>query len=146
VYSRCWALTATRRVGGLAAAPLVSLVGGPRCRTLIPTIHRRGCFALFDLVGKQLSPRIRDLGGITLYRTGQRADFTARYPRAGPPLTRRLNTELITTHWDDLLRIAASVKYRRPAGWDGWWSDNPAARHPIVHRKPTSTPDKIPGS
>ena len=68
-------------------------------------------FALFDLVGKQLSPRIRDLGGITLYRTGPRADFTARYPRAGPLLTRRLNTELITTHWDDLLRIAASVKF-----------------------------------
>ena len=111
MYSRCWALTATRRVGGLAAAPLVSLVGGPRCRTLIPAIHRRGCFALFDLVGKQLSPRIRDLGGITLYRTGPRADFTARYPRAGPLLTRRLNTELITTHWDDLLRIAASVKF-----------------------------------
>jgi TnpA family transposase len=98
-------------LGGLAAVPLVSLVGGHGCRTLIPAIHRRGCFALFDLVGKQLSPRIRDLGGITLYRTGQRADFTARYPRAGPPLTRRLNTELITTHWDDLLRIAASVKY-----------------------------------
>ena len=44
-------------------------------------------FALFDLVGKQLSPRIRDLGGITLYRTGPRADVTARYPRAGPLLT-----------------------------------------------------------
>jgi hypothetical protein len=29
-----------------------------------------------------------------------------------------------------------------PAGWDGCWSDNPAARHPIVHGKPTSTPDK----
>ncbi len=27
-------------------------------------------FALFDLVGLQLSPRIRDLGKITLYRTG----------------------------------------------------------------------------
>jgi TnpA family transposase len=68
-------------------------------------------FALFDLVGKQLSPRIRDLGGITLYRTGPRADFTARYPHAGPLLTRRLNTELISAHWDDLLRIAASVKF-----------------------------------
>ena len=28
-------------------------------------------FALFDLVGLQLSPRIRDLGKITLYRTGR---------------------------------------------------------------------------
>jgi TnpA family transposase len=66
-------------------------------------------FALFDLVGKQLSPRIRDLGKITLYRTGTAQQFTARYPLAGPLLTRRLNTELITERWDDLLRVAASV-------------------------------------
>lgn len=45
-------------------------------------------FALFDLVGKQPSPRIRDLGEITLYRTGPNADFLARYPRAGGLLTR----------------------------------------------------------
>src|SRR5450759_4050401 len=67
-------------------------------------------FALFDLVGLQLSPRIRDLGKITLYRTGPRADFAARYPSAGHLLTRRLNGELITGMWDDLLRVAASVK------------------------------------
>jgi TnpA family transposase len=67
-------------------------------------------FALFDLVGKQLSPRIRDLGKITLYRTGPRADFLDRYPRTGPLLTRRLNLDLITDMWDDLLRVAASVQ------------------------------------
>jgi hypothetical protein len=44
-------------------------------------------FALFDLVDLQLSPRIRDLGKITLYRTGPRAEFTARYPSAGHLLT-----------------------------------------------------------
>jgi TnpA family transposase len=58
----------------------------------------------------QLSPRIRDLGKITLYRTGPRADFASRYPSAGKLLTRRLNDELITEMWDDLLRVAASVK------------------------------------
>jgi TnpA family transposase len=67
-------------------------------------------FALFDLVDLQLSPRIRDLGKITLYRTGPGAGFTARYPSAGHLLTRRLNGELITGMWDDLLRVAASVK------------------------------------
>lgn len=67
-------------------------------------------FALFDLVGKQLSPRIRHLGKITLYRTGPRAEFIARYPRCGLLLTRRLNTDLITGMWDDLARVAASVK------------------------------------
>ncbi|MDQ1247558.1 MAG: hypothetical protein QG597_1928 [Actinomycetota bacterium] len=68
-------------------------------------------FALFDLVGKQLSPRIRDLGKITLYRPGPKADLTDRYPHPGPLLTRRLNTDLITATWDNLLRVAASVKY-----------------------------------
>jgi TnpA family transposase len=67
-------------------------------------------FALFDLVGLQLSPRIRDLGKITLYRTGPRVGFAARYPSAGHLLTRRLNEDLITGMWDDLLRVAASVK------------------------------------
>ncbi len=67
-------------------------------------------FALFDLVGLQLSPRIRDLGKITMYRTGPRAEFAARYPSAGHLLTRRLNEDLITGMWDDLLRVAASVK------------------------------------
>jgi TnpA family transposase len=67
-------------------------------------------FALFDLVDLQFSPRIRDLGKITLYRPGPRADFAARYPAAGHLLTRRINANLITGMWDDLLRVAASVK------------------------------------
>lgn len=61
-------------------------------------------------MGKQLSPRIRDLRKITLYRNGPKAEFLARYPRAGGLLTRRLNTDLITSTWDDLLRVAASVQ------------------------------------
>jgi TnpA family transposase len=39
----------------------------------------------------------------------------ARYPHAGPLLTRRANTELIGATWDDLLRVAASVKYGHAA-------------------------------
>jgi TnpA family transposase len=35
-------------------------------------------FALFDLLGLQLSPRIRDRDQITLYRTGSKADFAGR--------------------------------------------------------------------
>ena len=48
-------------------------------------------FALFDLVGMQLSPRIRDLGRITLCRTGSKAEAASRYPHAGALLTRRAN-------------------------------------------------------
>lgn len=58
-------------------------------------------FTMFDLVGEQLSPRIRDLGTITLYRTGPRTDFLDRYPRPGAMLTRRWNLDLITGMWND---------------------------------------------
>ncbi|GII34287.1 Tn3 family transposase [Planotetraspora mira] len=68
-------------------------------------------FALFDLLGLQLSPRIRDLGKITLYRAWPRARAEADHPRAAPLLTRRLNTGLITEHYDDLLRLAGSLKF-----------------------------------
>ncbi|MEU0478341.1 Tn3 family transposase [Streptosporangium sp. NPDC006013] len=55
-------------------------------------------FGLFDLLGLQLSPRIRDLGKITLYRAGSRAQVEADFPRTGPLLTRKLNTDLIAEH------------------------------------------------
>src|SRR5690606_24189398 len=63
-------------------------------------------FGLFDLLGMQLSPRIRDLGRITLYRPGPRAEAEARFPHAGPLMTRKANLGLIAEHWDDLLRLA----------------------------------------
>ncbi|MGW7578464.1 Tn3 family transposase [Streptomyces sp. NPDC054765] len=44
---------------------------------------RDGLFALFDLVGMQLSPRIRDLGKITLYRMDPQRDVTAAWPATG---------------------------------------------------------------
>lgn len=66
---------------------------------------------LFDLVGKQLSPRIRDPSKTTLYRMGAKADYEARFPTAGPPLTRKANLDLVAAHWDDLLRSAGSLKY-----------------------------------
>ncbi|WP_329430295.1 Tn3 family transposase [Streptosporangium sp. NBC_01495] len=68
-------------------------------------------FGLFDLLGLQLSPRIRDLGKITLYRAGSRAQVEADFPHTGPLLTRKLNTDLIAEHYDDLLRLAGSLKF-----------------------------------
>jgi len=66
---------------------------------------------LFDLVGLQLSPRIRDLGKITLGRCASGSETCEAYPRVGPLLTRRISTELIAEHWDEMLRLAASLKY-----------------------------------
>jgi len=59
----------------------------------------------------QLSPRIRDLGKVTLHRTGTKAAFTSRYPKAGPLLTGKIDKALIARRWDDLLRLAASLKF-----------------------------------
>jgi TnpA family transposase len=68
-------------------------------------------FALFDLVGKQLSPRIRDLGKITLYRMGAKSEYEDCFPTAGPLLTKKANLDLVADHWGDLLRLAGSLKY-----------------------------------
>jgi TnpA family transposase len=65
-------------------------------------------FALFDLVGKLLSPRIRDLGKITLIRDDTPTEITKRYPHAGPLLSARWDEDLIADCWDDLLRTVTS--------------------------------------
>src|SRR5207248_1665181 len=62
-------------------------------------------FAVFDLVGLEFSPRIRDLADQRLWRL----DDTA-VPRPVDPLLRpRVNTERIAEHGDDLLRMGASI-------------------------------------
>jgi len=68
-------------------------------------------FALFDLVGKVLSPRIRDLGRITLIRDGTPAEIARLYPHAGPLLGARWNENLVEACWPDLLQMAGSLKY-----------------------------------
>lgn len=68
-------------------------------------------FALFDLVGKTLSPRIRNLKRIVLHRMGPRRSYLDRYTHAGPLLTGAADQDLIASHWDDMLRLAGSVKF-----------------------------------
>src|SRR5260370_2526 len=67
--------------------------------------------ALFDLVGKVLSPRVRDLGKITMIRDDTPAAIAALYPHAGPLLSARWNENLVEACWPDLLRMAGSLKY-----------------------------------
>ncbi|MDP9353350.1 MAG: Tn3 family transposase [Chloroflexota bacterium] len=66
-------------------------------------------FALFDLLGLQFSPRIRDLGDQRLYRLEQ----IGKYEHAEQLLKGTINTKLILSRWDDLLRVAGSLKL----GW-----------------------------
>ena len=66
-------------------------------------------FALFDLLGLQFSPRIRDIGDQRLYHM----DRTKAYDHLEPLLTRTIQRDRILRRWDDFLRVAGSLKL----GW-----------------------------
>jgi TnpA family transposase len=63
-------------------------------------------FGLFWLLGYQFSPRLADLGEARFWRLDQDADYGPLQGLA----RQRINTELIARHWDDLLRVAGSLK------------------------------------
>ena len=68
-------------------------------------------FAIFHLAGLQFSPRIRDIGRLQLYRLGPGSAWRSRYPHAGRLLGQPIQTQLIAGHWNDLLRLVASMKF-----------------------------------
>jgi len=68
-------------------------------------------FGLFDLLGIQFSPRIRDLGDQQLFyldkaKTGDYANLTTLFKGT-------IRQDLIIEHWDELMRLAGSLKL----GW-----------------------------
>jgi TnpA family transposase len=64
-------------------------------------------YALYDLLGFKLSPRIRDLSGQRLYPLGGPIDYGILKPLFRGPAIQR---ELIVRCWDDMHRVAASLK------------------------------------
>lgn len=66
-------------------------------------------FGLFGLLGLKFSPRLRDIADQTLYRF----DKIRKYKHLEPIVTGKIKKELIIKHWDDLLRLTASLK----TGW-----------------------------
>jgi len=62
-------------------------------------------FGLFRLLGYQFSPRLADLGDARFWRTNPNADYG---PLNGIA-RHRVNTDLIASSWDDLLRVAGSL-------------------------------------
>jgi TnpA family transposase len=66
-------------------------------------------FGLFRLLGYRFSPRIADIGGTRFWRINSKADYgpfngTGRH---------KINLDLISEHWDDMLRLAGSLKLGR---------------------------------
>ncbi len=63
-------------------------------------------FALMHLLGFRFAPRIRDLGETKLYVPAAGQQYPALAPLIGSPL----NLKTIRVHWDEILRLAASIK------------------------------------
>ena len=63
-------------------------------------------FGIFHLLGLQFSPRIADIGGARFWRVEGKADYGILDELAA----NRINIKLIIDHWDDLLRLAGSLK------------------------------------
>lgn len=63
-------------------------------------------FALMHLLGFRFAPRIRDLGDTKLYIPRGETAYTALRPMIGGTL----NVKVIRAHWDEILRLATSIK------------------------------------
>jgi TnpA family transposase len=63
-------------------------------------------FALMHMLGFRFAPRIRDLGDTKLYIPGSIAD----YPGLKAMIGGTLNIKHLRAHWDDILRLASSIK------------------------------------
>jgi TnpA family transposase len=63
-------------------------------------------FGIFHLLGYRFSPRIADAGGARFWRMDRGADYGPLNGLAA----HRINLRLIEQHWDDLLRLAGSLK------------------------------------
>lgn len=72
-------------------------------------------FSLFKLTGLVLSPRIRDLGGITLHRLGSRKNLLTVFPNAGRSLTGTVDTRLVSDHCS-LVKSAIEIEFVASAG------------------------------
>ncbi len=63
-------------------------------------------FALMHLLGFRFAPRIRDLGDTKLYLPKGDETYDALKPMIGGTL----NTKHIRAHWEEILRLATSIK------------------------------------
>jgi TnpA family transposase len=63
-------------------------------------------FALCALLGLRFCPRLRDFPDRRLSPIAA----SAAYPGLGPLLGKRIRSDLIKDHWDDILRLVASLK------------------------------------
>jgi len=71
-------------------------------------------FGLFRLLGYRFSPRLADVGGTRFWRFDPKAD----YGLLNSISMHHLSLKKITPHWDDMLRLAGSLKLGRVPATD----------------------------
>ena len=111
-------------------------------------------FGIFWLLGYQFSPRIADIGGARFWRIDPKADYGPLNNFA----SHKVRMGLIAQYWDDLLRLAGSLKlglvqagglmrtlqtHDRPtrAGAGGTWPDHQDALHAALYRRRSLSTD-----
>ena len=79
-------------------------------------------FGVFHLLGYQFSPRIADVGGARFWRVNPRANYGILDELAA----NRIDLRLVDEQWDDLLRLAGSLRLGvvRAAGLTGTLQTN----------------------
>lgn len=102
-------ISVTEREGLHTLDAIVLAEDAPQTHTVDTHGATELVFALFDLLGRRFIPRLKDLPDVRLYRLGpgqpdQPADAL---------MSHTLRRELIEGQWDELLRLAGSVK----RGW-----------------------------
>lgn len=70
-------------------------------------------FALMHLLGFRFAPRIRDLADKRLYIYGE----AKQYPTLAGLIGGNVNVKNIRAHWDEILRLAASIKQGTVTAW-----------------------------
>lgn len=66
-------------------------------------------FGLFRLLGYRFCPRLADVGGSRFWRIDQKAD----YGLLNSASAHHISLQKIASHWDDMLRLAGSLKLGR---------------------------------
>lgn len=65
-------------------------------------------FALFDLLGMQFAPRLKDISATRLFRM----DLELNYDNLKALKFHKSDLDLIAQNWDEMLRLVASLKFR----------------------------------
>lgn len=90
---------------------MLNLDGGPKPEIVASDTasYSDMVFGIFTLLGYRFSPRIADLSDQRLWRATSPGEVASDYGVLNDVARHKINLEKITTHWEDMTRVAASL-------------------------------------